>query len=115
MSYAIVKVIYGVPLTEDCIDLINKWESDPNDENWFEDDMGTCGFESLYSASGPGTGYCGVELGELDSYENQPVSQVRMTPTAKEKKEAEEMVEKLHPELRKRAGKIDVYFVWSDS
>lgn len=115
MSYAIIKVVYGVPLTEDCIDLINKWESDPNSDKWFEDDNGCCGFTSLYSAGGPGHGYCGVELDELASYGNQPVSEVRMEPSEKEKKEAEALVAAIPQELRELTGKIGVYFIWSDS
>lgn len=114
MSYAIVKVIYGVPLTEDCIELINKWESDPTCDKWFEDDNGACGFTSLYSASGPGAGYCGIELDELDS-SNQLVSEVRMKPTEKEEKKAKKLVEALPPELRELTGEIGVYFIWSDS
>lgn len=115
MSCAIVTVVYGVPLTEECIDLINEWESDMDSDKWFEDEKGACGFTSLYSASGPGNGYCGVELGELESYGNQLVSDVRMKPTAEEKKQAEELVAALPPELRKLTGKIGVYFIWSDS
>jgi hypothetical protein len=115
MSYTIIKIVYGVPLTEDCIDLINKWESDPNSDKWFEDGRGVCGFISLYSASGPGHGYCGVELDELKSYGNEPVSDIRMKPTAEEKEKAKKLVDKLDPELRKLTGKIDVYFIWSDA
>lgn len=115
MSYAIVSVIYGVPLTEDCIDLINKWESDTTSDKWFEDDDGTCGFTTLYSASGPRNGYCGVELDQLNSYNNQLVSAVRTVPTEAEIEKATALVNKLYPELRSQTGPIGVYFVWSDS
>lgn len=115
MSYAIVTVVYGVPLTEDCIDLINKWESDTESDKWTEDGNGPCGFTSLYSASGPGNGFCGVVLDALESYGNQLVSKVRMVPTKEEKKKAEKLVEALDPELRQRTGEIGVYFIWSDS
>jgi len=115
MSYAIIKVIYGVPLTEDCIDLINKWESDQTSDKWFEDENGICGFTSLYSAGGPGCGYCGVELDELESYGNQPVSKVRMIPNEKEKKEAQKLVDAIPAELRKLTGDVGVYFIWSDA
>jgi hypothetical protein len=115
MSYAIVKVVYGVPLTEDCIDLINKWESDPNCDKWTEDDDGPCGFTSLYAAGGTGNGFCGVELDELDSYGNQLVSKVRMVPTKEEKKKAEKKIAELDPQLRELTGEVGVYFIWSDS
>lgn len=115
MSYSIVTVVYGVPLNDDCIDLINKWESDTNDDKWFEDDDGICGFTTLYSASGPHNGYCGVKLDTLESYGNQLVSEVRMIPTEAEIKEATARLDKLHPELRSKVGPIGVYFIWSDS
>ncbi len=115
MSYSRVSIIYGVPLTEDCVDLINKWESDVTSDKWFEDDYGCCGFAQLYTAGGPPAGYCGVELDELKAYSNQGLADVRMKPTAAEKKQAKELVEKLDPELRARAGKIGLYFIWWDS
>lgn len=115
MSCAGVAVVYGVPLTEDCIDLINKWELDPICDKWFENDKGACGFTSLYSASGPGSGFCGVELDQLESYGNQLVDKVRMIPTKKEKVKAQKLVDALPPELRECTGEIGVYFIWSDS
>ena len=115
MSCAIVTVVYGVPLTEDCIDLINKWECDTKCDKWFEDNNGTCGFTDLYSASGPGNGFCGVELDQLESYGNQLVSKVRMVPSEKEKQKAEKLIAALDPELRERTGDVGVYFIWSDS
>lgn len=114
MSCANVKVIYGVPLTYDCIQLINQWESDLTSDKWFENGDGACGFTSLYKASGPATGYCGVELDELDAYGDQPVRDVKMKPTAEQKKLAKKRVDALDPELRKLTGKMDVYFIWSD-
>lgn len=115
MSYSIVRVIYGVPLNENCIELINKWEHDVSDDRWWEDDEGVCGFTSLYSASGPGNGYCGVELCSLNSFVNQLVSKVRMVPTEAEIKKANARLDLLHPELRSKTGPVGVYFVWSDS
>ncbi len=111
MSYAIIKVIYGVPLNEDISRKISEWE-EQEDERWTDD----CGFEQLYSASGSEyVGYCGVELCELESYGNQPLSDLVLTPTAEQKKEALELLNALEPELRALAGKPDVYLVWSDS
>ena len=115
MSYAIVSVVYGVPLTEECIRLINEWEADTNSDKWFEDNNGVCGFTTLYSASGPGAGYCGVQLDSLDSYCSQLVDAIRMTPTTEEVEKATKLVKALPPELRKLTGKIGVYFIWSDA
>lgn len=114
MSYAIVSVIYGVPKTEEALEKIDEWEA-ADDERWTDGDHGTCGFHDLYSASGPGAGFCGVELGELDSYRGQLVSDVRLVPTEEEKLKAEALVAALDPELRKLTGPIGVYFIWSDS
>lgn len=114
MSCAIVTVIYGVPKTEAAIEKIEEWER-TDDERWFDGEEGISGFTDLYSASGPLAGFCGVQLDELKSYTNQFVSEVRMVPTAEEMKQAEELVNKLEPELRELCGPISVYFIWSDS
>jgi hypothetical protein len=114
MSYAIIKVVYGVPKTEEICDKLAEWES-ADDERWYDGDHGTSGFTDLYSAGGPGFGYCGVELDELSSYGQDLVSAYKFTPTEKQKKEAEELVAALDPELRKMAGPVGVYFIWSDA
>lgn len=115
MSYSRVSVIYGVPLTENCIELIHKWEMDPTSDKWTEDNEGACGFTDLYTAGGPRAGYCGVELDELKAYDNQPVNDVRMKPTEEEKKKAKELVAALDPELRGLTGDIGLYFIWWDA
>ena len=115
MSCAIVTVIYGVPKTEAAAQKIDEWERN-NDEKWFDDREGVCGFIELYSASDyPPPGFCGVELDQLKSYEPQMLSEVRMVPTAEEKHQAELMVKSLEPELQELCGPIGVYFIWSDS
>ncbi len=69
MSYAIAKVIYGIPLTRAAGELINRWEED-EDSPWIETTHGLCGFTSLYSAGGDGPiGYCGIDLGEFSEFE----------------------------------------------
>lgn len=120
MSYAIIKIIYGVPLNEAVSQKIQEWEQIPETAEggdlWFEDNDGTCGFETLYSASGSDLlGFCGVELCELAHYESEDVTKLKLLPTAKQKAEAEAKVAKLHPDLRKLAGPIGSYTVWSDS
>lgn len=114
MSYAIVSVIYGVPKNQDVAEKIEEWEK-KNDERWEEGNGTTCGFENLYSASGPSNGYCGVWLSDLGSYQSELVSSIRMVPTEKEKQKAQAMVDALDPELKKLAGPIGVYFIWSDA
>jgi hypothetical protein len=115
MSYAIIKVVYGVPKTEAVSEKIDEWEGDTDSDKWFEGDDGACGFTDLYSAGGPGFGYCGVELDELHSYGQDLVSGYKFTPTDEQKKEAERLVAALDPELKELAGPIGVYFIWSDA
>lgn len=115
MSYAIIKIIYGVPLNEDVSKKIQEWELS-GDENWGEDNNGTCGFKTLYSAGGDDLmGFCGVVLDELEHYTSQDVTKLKLLPTVKQRAEAEKKVAKLHPELRKLAGPLGSYTVWSDS
>lgn len=115
MSCAIITVVYGVPKNDDVIDKIKEWEQDSSSDKWFENDNGTCGFTDLYSASGDGAGYCGVELDQLESYNNQLISEVRMIPTQEEMQKAQAMVDALDVELKELTGPIGVYFIWSDS
>ena len=111
MSYAIVQVIYGVPVTQEVSDKIKEWE-DEGDDRWSDN----CGFKMLYSASGSDhIGYCGVNLCRLNSYGNQSISELVLTPTPEQIAEAIKKIEQLEPELRKLAGKPDVYLIWSDS
>ena len=115
MSCAIVTVIYGVPLTEEVSKKIREWESE-NDERWTDDGDYQCGFETLYSASGGDLlGFCGIQIGELEPYGNQKVSDVCMEPTTNQMTMALQRVERLDPELRKLAGEPSIYFIWHDS
>jgi len=113
MSYAIIHIIHGVPLTARVASKINKWEEE-EDDRWVDTD-GKCGFTTLYSAGGDEPiGYCGVELGTLPHYEASKVSDLPK-PSDEDKLRAEALVAALDPELRELAGAIDTYFVWSDS
>jgi hypothetical protein len=110
MSYAIIKVIYGVPLTTEVSQKMREWEEN-GDERWTDE----CGFTILYSAGGcERLGYCGVEIKELPSYEPYLLKDIP-EPTEKQKRETWELTEQLDPELRKLAGDIGLYIIWSDS
>lgn len=116
MSYAIANVIYGVPLNEEANDLINKWEQDETNDNWFEDNDGTCGFTMLYTGSADYAGYCGVSLMEFDECEDfRPISSLNVQPTEKQIEEVKAKVAKLHPELKAVLPEIGTYLVWSTS
>lgn len=116
MSCAIVSIIYGVPKTENVARKINEWELDENEERYFDGSNGRCGFQELYSAGGSyPVGYCGVELDQLKSYSPDLVSDYKFIPTEEQRKEAEEKVARLDPELRVMTGPIGVYFIWHDS
>lgn len=71
--------------------------------------------EGVGSSPAPSHGFCGVDLDQLKSHEDQHVSNIRMVPTAEERQQAEAMVNTLEPELRELCGPIGVYFIWSDS
>lgn len=115
MSCAIVSIVYGVPMTEAIDTKINEWEQNEDEERYYDGTEGPCGFTTLYSAGGPPFGYCGVELDQLKSYGQDLVSDYKLIPTEAQKKEAEEKVALLDPELREMAGPIGVYFIWHDS
>lgn len=111
MSYAVIDIIVGVPLNDAVRKKMREWEND-GDERW--DDDG-CGFETLYSAGGESPyGYCGVKVDSLETYTPQLVSSLKQ-PTREQIEEAEKLVAKLDPELRKLAGDFGVYFIWSDA
>lgn len=111
MSYAIITVVYGVPITHEVSKKMDEWETN-EDPRW--DDY--AGWKVLYSASGPYTfGYCGVKLDRLKHYEPQLVGDLNLAPTKEQEKEAEDLIAKLEPELRELAGPVGVYFIWSDS
>jgi hypothetical protein len=114
MSYAMVSIVYGVPLSEAAAEKIQEWEDNDDPRYFYDDEL--CGFTTLYSQGGPmHYGYCGVEIGELQVYGQDLVSSYRFTPTAAEKAEAEALVAKLDPELKQLAGPIGTYFIWHDS
>lgn len=113
MSYAILTVIHGVPLNQDVSDHIRALEEECGD--LFEGGGGTCGFTTLYSASGTDlVGYCGVKLCTLPSYDSIRVGSIP-TPSQDQKDAAEKLVSELDLVLRDLAGPIDTYIVWSDS
>lgn len=60
-------------------------------------------------------GYCGVELSEIDETQVYALKDLQQEPTDVQMAIAKLKVINLHPELRKLAGDIGVYLVWSSS
>jgi len=111
MSHAIVKIIYGVPLTEMAGYLMQEWERS-GDERWTDG----CGFTELYSASLPfPIGYCGVELDELPPYIPCNTETLQFMPNAEQYSKARKLVDSLDPALRDLCGDEGIYFIWSDA
>jgi hypothetical protein len=127
MTYCIMTVIYGVPLTEEANELIcgrghdedgEEIEVEEDDESGVgSGDAEACGFEVLYSGSASWMpGFCGVELDSFDECtDGFKLSELKTVPTAEQKKQAEEMVAALDPRVRELCGPIDVYLIPSSS
>lgn len=131
MTYAIGYVIYGTPLNQDHSDLISGWESgeeyDPKtgenrkltteeEDLWFEDNDGPCGFTSIYSGNSDKlTGYCGVYLDEIDEANDVTLDSMNWKATPEQKKQALEKIANLHPKLRDVSDVAGHYIVWGTS
>lgn len=115
MSYCIMTIIYGVPLTEEIHKKIEEWEDDGTDE-WGED-AESCGFETTYTAHArPSPGWCGIELGGFTECDDAiPISKLQLEPTPEQRVEAEARVAALHPEIRAICQPIGVYIIPSSS
>lgn len=110
MSYAIIDVIYGIPLNEEVAQKLKEWEEN-GDERWTDGN----GFTQLYSAGGSYPfGYCGVKIDTLEHYTPQLVSSLKK-PTGEQKAKAVKLCKQVEPELRELAGPIGLYFIWSDA
>lgn len=105
MSQAMCRIIYGVPLTDQARRLIKEMDNFPED----------LGFETLYSDKSSSSGYCGVKLDGLRECNDVCISDLRLTPTEKENKEALDKINALSAELRQACGKIDTYIIWYSS
>ena len=125
MTYCIMTVIYGIPLTEEASRKIDEWEDGVDgeeplpdgDDRWFENNDGACGFKTLYSGSAPWhPGYCGVELCKFDECSDAiDAKELRLTPTPKEIDEAMTKIKELHPDLRTLCGEPGVWIIPSSS
>ena len=110
MTYCIMTIIYGVPLTSETNKLIRKWEHE-NDNRWFEDENGMCGFNFLYNGGDSESipGFCGVILDEFDEARDFiKFSDLKFFPSDEDKKIVFEKISNLHHELRELCEKIDV-------
>lgn len=130
--YAIAHVFYGVPLTHEVSNLINKWEEE-NDPRWFETREGVCGFTTEYHGASPyHVGYCGICLGEFDEcgdavevdeslhslrliVHDDDKRIVPLRPTARQIAEAKKKVMALDPAFGPLIKPIGVYFVFGSS
>lgn len=113
MSSAVVTAIYGVPINQAIHNKMLEMEEDP-DSGWFEDKNGTCGFTTLYSGHAMRTvGYCGVKLDGFNEFKDVRVSKLKLEPTDKQKKEAQERIDALPEAFDDLVGDPDVFFVMS--
>ena len=116
--YAIIDVIYGIPLTEEINDLINKWEADPNCDKWEEDEEHRmCGFEVMYSGHGGiPPGFCGVSLDQFDeSNGHNSLINLKLEPTNDQKKKTLELINNLDREIKDIILPVGIYLIWSTS
>lgn len=115
MSYAIGYVIYGVVLNDECRKILQLAEE--NTEIWevLEPFGEYGGFETLYSAGGPMSGYCGVLLATIDECSTVHLDSANWKANPEEKKQALEKVLGLYPPLREAVGVAGHYIVWGSS
>ncbi len=112
--YSIANVIYGVPLTDKIIEVMEKIDPDTEPEDF--------GFETCYhGGSTSAVGYCGVLLGEFDECampDELPLSKIedfRQALTPELKQEGDKLVAELDEEIRKATATPDIYIVFSTS
>jgi len=131
MTYAIAKVIYGLPNSEyfetsvkniDIASIDKEWISDNNivDGNDLLEFLFESGdfFDTAYTGRGyVQAGWIGFELGSFDECgENVKLSSLMFTPNESQKAIAEERINKLPQQVRDLLPPdIDVYVVWSTS
>lgn len=113
MSYAICQVVYGVPITENLIKVMD------------DEELENVGFETLYTASGNyPPGYCGVPLFKFDECEDlikwsDFTSQIEVL-TEDRKSMALDMFNDLPLEVKEALKEDDiegpdVYMIWYSS
>ena len=113
MTYCIMTVIYGVPLTED----VSEWLSERTPEDGISDDPDAEGFTMLYSGSARWMPvYCGVKLCEFNECRDAiPVDGLKLVATDEQKREAEKLVAALDSRIRERCPPIGCYIIPSSS
>jgi len=74
VSYTLCDIIFGIPLTEAISRKVYELGYDSGEADEF-------GFVGLYTAGGPGAGYCGVMLDCIDECDNVKASELKMEPT----------------------------------
>jgi len=120
--YSIMHVIYGVPLTEACSEIIDKFELDETTDDWFEGEVDgnsmTCGFITHYTGGGPyHVGYCGVELWSANCISAIRLHDRPLEATDAQRELAEKRVAELHAKFQEalKDYPIGVYIVFSTS
>lgn len=128
MSYGIVTVIYGVPITNHLVETLrskefveaNKNEEFMEDyecEYYYEDLLLGLGFKTMYTAWGDwNPGYLGIDLGGSDECcEEMTLDEFISAPKDFEKQEVEEKINKLPAAIKELLSPINTYLVWSSS
>lgn len=109
MSYCIVSVIYGVPLSDEIQQVFT-------DLDWEIDEQEDAGFVELYTSGGPGAGYFGVELYEFDECRySLAVDKIPFKPTKAQIAKVARTIKALPPALQKVLEPVGVYFVFHSS
>lgn len=121
MSYAIVDIVYGIPLTEELRKANDKFyegyaTEDLPEEAFIlegEDEGGLFKYE--YSASLNMPAYLGVSIDSFDECSNSPMPDFYSMLTKEDKKKAEDKFNQLPEHLKEVALPIGFYMIWSSS
>ena len=109
MSYAIANIIYGIPLCSNVVQVAKDLGYDGEDAESF-------GFVSMYTASGPQTGYCGVCLDKFDECDAEKVSDLTWEPTDAQEAEYNRLLSEVPERLREHIDTAPtVWIIWSSS
>ena len=110
MSYAMCDIIFGIPLTEAICADVDDLEYDSGDPEGF-------GFVGLYTAGGPGAGYCGVKLCRIDECNNEKASELKMEPTDADRQEFARLWKAVPEDIREVIpdSTPTVWLVWHSS
>ena len=118
MTYCIITVIYGVPLTEEAIEII---KGPPEERESDDDDVSYCaeilGFTIQYSGNTSQVpGYCGVELCTFDECtDGIPLSALKLKPNKEQRAQASLLIRKIPWAIKQACGRTGVYLIPSSS